>query len=67
MSLADLKRHAADLPENERRELAAYLLQVGRERDPAWQGEISRRMEAMDTGKRITQADFERRVGFAEN
>jgi len=64
MSLAELKRSAGALPEQERRELAAFLLQLGRERNAAWREEISRRMRDMDAGKKISQADFERQVGM---
>lgn len=66
MSLTELKRSAVALPEQERRELAAFLLQVGRERNPAWQEELSRRMREMDAGKKITQSEFERRIGLGE-
>ncbi len=67
MSLAELKHSAIALPENERRELAAYLLQIGRERSPAWRDETSRRMLEMDAGKKVTQAEFERRAGLDKN
>lgn len=67
MSLAELKQNAVALPENERRELAAYLLQIGRERNQAWRDETSRRMQEMDAGKKITQAEFERQVGLDKN
>jgi hypothetical protein len=64
MSLAELKRSAVKLPEKKRRELAAFLLQIGRERNEAWREEISRRMREMDAGKKVTQAEFERRIGL---
>lgn len=67
MSLAELKDRVGALPENERRELAAYLLQIGRERNQTWQNETSRRMGEMDAGKKVTQADFERRMGLDKN
>ncbi len=67
MSLAELKSGAVALPENERRELAAYLLQIGRERSQAWREETSRRMNEMDAGKKVTQAEFERRAGLDQN
>lgn len=63
MSLAELKRGAVELSERERRELAAFLLQIGRERSDAWREEMSRRMGEMDSGKKLTQAEFERRIG----
>ncbi len=66
MSLAELKRGAASLPESERRELAAYLLQIGRERNDAWRQEISDRMREMDAGRKVPQSEFERRIGLAE-
>lgn len=64
MSLAELKRSATELPEQERRELAAYLLQIGRERSDSWREEMSLRMTEMDAGKKVTQAEFERRIGL---
>ncbi len=67
MSLAELKRNVVKLPENERRELAAYLLQIGRERNAAWRDEMSRRMHEMDAGKKVTQAEFERRIDRAND
>lgn len=67
MSLMEMKRVAVELPEAERRELAAFLLQLGRERSPAWQQEMTHRMRDMDAGKKITQADFEQRIGFNGN
>ena len=64
MSLAELKHGATQLTEKERRELAAFLLQIGRERNEAWREETAQRMRAMDAGKKVTQADFERRIGL---
>jgi hypothetical protein len=64
MSLTELKRSAVDLPEAERRELAAFLLQLGRTRNDTWREEMSRRMREMDAGKKVTQAEFERRIGL---
>lgn len=64
MSLAELKQSVVALSEQERRELAAFLLQVSRERNPAWQQEISRRMREMDGGKKVSQAEFEKRIGL---
>jgi len=64
MSLAELKRGAVGLPEQQRRELAAFLLQLGRERNEAWREEMSRRMQEMDAGKKVPQAEFERRIGM---
>lgn len=66
MSLAELKRSVTELPEQERRELAAYLLQIGRERSDSWREEMSQRMTEMDAGKKMTQAEFERRIGLPE-
>lgn len=67
MSLAELKRSAANLPEQERRELAAFLLQVGRERNASWREEMTRRMGEMDAGKKVPQAEFERRIGLSKD
>jgi hypothetical protein len=65
MSLAELKRGVEGLPEQERRELAAFLLQLGRERNEAWQQEMSRRMRDMDAGKKVPQGEFERKIGLS--
>ena len=62
MSVAEMKREVMELPETERRELSAFLLQLGRERNEDWQQESSRRMREMDAGKKVTQQEFERRV-----
>ena len=64
MSLAELKRGAVGLPEQQRRELAAFLLQLGRERNESWREEMSRRMQEMDAGKKVPQGEFERRMGL---
>jgi len=65
MSIAEVKREVMEMPETERRELSAFLLQLGRERNEAWQQEMSRRMHDMDAGKKVTQEEFERRAGLA--
>jgi hypothetical protein len=67
MSLAELKHNATTLPEEDRRALAAFLLQLGRERNEAWREEVSWRMREMDAGKKVTQAEFERRIGLGES
>jgi hypothetical protein len=64
MSLTELKRGAAKLPAKERRELTAFLLQLSRTRNRAWRAEMSRRMREMDAGKKVTQEEFERRIGL---
>jgi predicted transcriptional regulator len=67
MSLAELKHNATALPEDDRRALAAFLLQLGRERNEAWRDEVSLRMREMDAGQKVTQAEFEKRIGLAKN
>jgi hypothetical protein len=64
MSLAELKSSAVQLPEEQRRDLAAFLLQVGRERNVAWRDEMTRRMRDMDAGKKVSQTEFEHRIGL---
>ena len=63
LSLTELKRSAVALTENELRELAAFRLQLGRERNQAWRDETSRRMSEMHAGKKVTQVELERRAG----
>jgi hypothetical protein len=67
MSVAEMKREAIALPEAERRELSAFLLQLGRERNEGWRQELSRRMQDMDAGKKVSQQEFERRAGLTAN
>ncbi len=55
MSAADLlqlKQQLSRLSERERQEAAAFLHRLKQER-PAWQKEMTRRMEEMDAGKKI--------------
>jgi len=63
MSVAEMKREAVELPEAERRELSAFLLQLGRERNEAWNQEMSRRMRDMDNGYKMPCQEFEHRAG----
>ncbi len=63
MSVAEMKREASGLPEAERRELSAFLLQLGRECNEDWRQEMSRRMSDMDAGKKVTQQEFKRQIG----
>jgi hypothetical protein len=64
MSFAEVKQEVKAMSEEQRRELSAFILQLGRERNEAWQKEMSRRMADMDAGKKVSQSDFERRVGL---
>ena len=49
----------------ERRELNAYMIRLRHER-PEWKRMISRRMREMDSGKKVSLEDVERRVAARE-
>jgi hypothetical protein len=53
MTMLELKQQVSRLSEAERRELNAFMIRLRHEK-PSWRRMISRRMKAMDEGKKIT-------------
>jgi len=60
MSFAELKEQVAQLPAQERQELAAFLAGLEEESNQELQAQVDRRMKAMDSGRKITMEQFER-------
>lgn len=65
MTLLQLKQEISRLSLRERRELNAYMIRLRHER-PEWKRMISRRMREMDSGKKVSLEDVERRVAARE-
>lgn len=61
MTLLQLKQEISRLSLRERRELNAYMIRLRHER-PEWKRMISRRMREMDSGKKVSLAELERRI-----
>jgi hypothetical protein len=67
MSATELKRYVDERTPEERRWLAAYLLELDRGRDVGEQAELDRRMADLDAGeKRLNWEQFEARLDAAE-
>lgn len=61
MTMLELKQQVSRLSESERRELNAFLIRLRHEK-PSWRRMISRRMKAMDDGKKITVPQLRKRL-----
>ncbi len=61
MTMLELKQKVVQLTPRERRELNAFLIRL-RHESPAGRKEMSRRMRAMDAGKKVTLTELERRI-----
>ena len=60
MSLAEIKDSIGTLSPEERLELAAWLAHLNHADDPAYLAQLDARMAAMDSGKKVSAAEFER-------
>ena len=60
MTLLQLKQEISRLTLRERRELNAYMVRLRHER-PEWKKMISRRMREMDSGKKVSLDEVERK------
>jgi len=65
MTLLQLKQEISRLSLRERRELNAYMIRLRHER-PEWKKMVSRRMREMDSGKKVSLEDVERRMASRE-
>jgi len=65
MTLLQLKQEISQLSPRERRELNAYMIRLRHER-PEWKKLVSKRMKEMDTGKKITLDELERKIAARE-
>lgn len=59
--MSELKQQVSRLSERERRELNAYLIRLRHER-PEWRRMMTKRMKAMDQGKKLTVAGLKQRL-----
>jgi len=58
MTMLELKQEVSRLSPRGRRELNAYMIRL-RHQTPEWRKELTRRMKAMDAGKKTTQKELE--------
>jgi hypothetical protein len=65
MTLLQLKKEISRLSLRERLELNAYMIRLRHER-PEWEKMISKRMRAMDAGKKVSLQELERRLAARE-
>jgi hypothetical protein len=62
MSIAQIKKHVAELTVEERLDLAAWIAHLNQTAAPEYQAELDRRMMAMDAGQKFTQSH----LGFVQ-
>ena len=60
MSLTEIKDQVAELTPDDRLEVAAWIMHLNRVDDPAYQAELSRRLDAMAAGRQTSQTQLER-------
>ncbi|NBV23552.1 MAG: hypothetical protein EBS05_16735 [Proteobacteria bacterium] len=58
MSMAELIRELAALPSERQDELAAYLLHLRLERNPAWRTEMTQRIDNHQPGQWVSLDDW---------
>jgi hypothetical protein len=61
MTLLKLKQEVSRLSARERRELACYLIRL-RHQSPAWRRMVSKRMRAMDAGRKVSLKQLQQRL-----
>ena len=61
MSMAEVKETVAEMSAEERLEIAAFIAHLNRADGTEYQSELDRRMAAMDSGKKTSAQDLERR------
>lgn len=66
MSMAELMRAVAALPLERQNELAAYLLHLRLERDPAWHREMARRIDDTTPEQWVSLDDWKKEMKAAE-
>jgi hypothetical protein len=59
MSLAEIKHSIEKCSVDERLELAALIAHLNHDQDPEYARELNARMESMDRGEKMYQADLE--------
>lgn len=63
MSMAELMREVSNLPAEQQKELAAYLLHLRLQHDTAWRSEMTRRIDDRTPGNWVDLQDWKKEVG----
>jgi len=63
MSMAELMREVAALPQKRQNELAAFLLHVRLQQDPAWRTEMARRIDDRNPKNWVRLEALEKSLG----
>ncbi len=58
MSMAELMRAVSGLPPAQQNELAAFLLHLRLQHDPAWRTEMTRRIDDRDPARWVSLEDW---------
>ena len=64
VDLVSLKETIARLPENDRREVSAFIIRMGQETE-SWRVETARRLDQMASGNVVSVADLRRQLDDA--
>jgi len=62
MSMAELMREVAALPPGRQNELAAFLLHLRLQHDPAWKAEMARRIDDKDPAHWVSLEDWKKEL-----
>ena len=60
-AMLELKQRVSRLTKAERRELNAYMIRL-RDETPEWRKTVSRRMRAMDAGRKVSSVELRRHL-----
>ena len=63
MSMAELMREVAALPKKRQNEMAAFLLHLRLQQDPAWRAEMTRRIDERNPKHWVRLEDMEKSLG----
>lgn len=63
MSMAELMRELAGLPQKRQNELAAYLLHLRLQHDEKWRKEMGRRIDDKNPANWVSLEDLEKSLG----
>jgi hypothetical protein len=66
MSMAELMRVVADLPAEQQRELAAFLLHLRVQQDPEWRAKMARRIDDGDPSHWTSLEDWKKELAANE-
>ena len=62
MNMAELMREVSSLPDDQQKELAAYLLHLRLQHDAAWRSEITRRIDDKTPSNWVDLQDWKKEV-----